>query len=195
MSYASILAGLCGFLLFGIYDVNSVVLKKKWLKPTFFSGLMLVVLATVMMFAAGWEPNETGRGRQAVFLILAAVFLMLLIYTLFFALPFEETYIRETELPAVYSKGVYALCRHPGVLWFVGMYACFAAAMPTDLMIGGGLVFSLCNILYVVMQDLWTFPHCFCDYSDYKKHVPFLIPTVQSGKNCIKTMKVGRKHI
>ncbi len=49
-------------------------------------------------------------------------FLALLIYTLFFALPFEETYCEENKLRAAYTEGVYGLCRHPGVLWFAGAY-------------------------------------------------------------------------
>ena len=54
----------------------------------------------------------------------AMCFLALLIYTLFFALPFEETYCEENRLRAAYTEGVYGLCRHPGVLWFAGAYFC-----------------------------------------------------------------------
>ena len=52
------------------------------------------------------------------------LFLCLLIYTLFFALPFEETYCEENKLRAAYTEGMYGLCRHPGVLWFAGAYLC-----------------------------------------------------------------------
>ena len=195
MSGACIITGLGAFVLFVIYDLNSVRFQKKLIKPAFFVGFVLLIIATAMMFAAGWSEEVSGRVRQVVLLALAAVFLALLVYTLFFALPFQPTYIRENSRPKVYSEGVYALCRHPGVLWFIGMYACFALAMPTAPMIRGSVVFSVCNVLYVIMQDMWTFPKYFGDYSSYKDEVPFLIPTVKSGKRCFNTIAAGKKHV
>ena len=50
---------------------------------------------------------------SAVFLTAAILFLGLLIYTLFFALPFDETYVKENHERLAYTEGVYALCRHP----------------------------------------------------------------------------------
>lgn len=194
MTWASIIAGLLAFILFVLYDINSVRFESRLLKPAFFLGFILLTAATVMMFAAGWQMDGEIGNRQIVFLIIAAGFLLMLIYTLFFALPFSDTYVKEAK-PRVCSHGVYALCRHPGVLWFTGMYACFALAMPTLPVILGGTVFSLCNVLYVVMQDMWTFPNYFIDYQSYQKRVPFLIPTVKSGKACIRTLKAGRKHV
>ena len=41
-----------------------------------------------------------------------------LIYTLFFALPFDETYAKQNNGRYVCDRGVYALCRHPGILCF-----------------------------------------------------------------------------
>ena len=53
------------------------------------------------------------------------------------------------------------------------------AALPTD-MIGRCLLFSGLNLAYAWFQDRITFPKTFCDYSDYQKQVPFLIPTKAS---------------
>lgn len=195
MSGACIITGLCAFVLFVIYDINSVRFQQKRIKPAFFAGVVLLIIATAMMFAAGWTGEASGRARQVVLLALAAVFFALLVYTLFFALPFQSTYIRENGRPKVYSEGMYALCRHPGVLWFIGMYACFALAMPTAPMIWGSAIFSVCNVLYVVLQDMWTFPNYFGDYGSYKETVPFLIPTAKSGKRCISTIATGKKHV
>lgn len=195
MSSAYIIVGSFAFLIFILYDINSIRFKSRLLKPAFFLGFLLLIAATIMMFAAGWEAGETSRIRQIAFMVLGAVFLLLLVYTLFFALPFGDTYVKEGGRPVVYSSGMYALCRHPGVLWFACMYACFAVAMPTRTMITGGIVFSLWNILYVIMQDVWTFPNYFFDYTKYKAAVPFLIPTIKSSRACISTMRAGRKHV
>ena len=99
----------------------------------------------------------------------ALFFLGLLIYTLFFALPFEETYCEENKLRAAYTEGVYGLCRHPGVLWFAGAFLCMWG------MLGGwrpGIYFGLMifwNYLYIIFQDLWTFPRTFFNYREFNK--------------------------
>ncbi len=58
----------------------------------------------------------------------------LLVYTLFFALPFEKTYTRLEENPPVYTEGVYSLCRHPGVVWFFFLYLFLALLTGQRLM-------------------------------------------------------------
>ena len=42
------------------------------------------------------------------------------------------------------------------------------------------MTFSLCNLLYVLFQDRWTFPRTFPDYPAYRRRVPFLLPTARS---------------
>lgn len=119
----------------------------------------------------------------------ALCFLALLIYTLFFALPFEETYCEENKLRAAYTEGVYGLCRHPGVLWFAGAYLCMWG------MFGGwrqGIYFLLMifwNYLYIIFQDLWTFPQTFFNYREYQKTTPFLMPNRDSIKKCLYSIR------
>ena len=76
-----------------------------------------------------FEENEVNqkhieniKGSSILLLGIATIFFVLLIYTLFFALPFDKTYQNESEKRMAYTEGVYALCRHPGVLWFIGFY-------------------------------------------------------------------------
>ena len=161
----------------------------------FYAGLVLLAAATAVLVAAEWNTCDVGNARRAAFLALGGIFFLLLLYTLFFALPFEKTYVRGESAPRVYSEGVYALCRHPGVLWFIGLYASLAAAVPSFSVILAGSIFCVCNLLYIVMQDVWTFPNYFVDYRGYKKAVPFLIPTGKSAAECIRTMKRERKHV
>ena len=119
----------------------------------------------------------------------ALFFLGLLIYTLFFALPFEETYCKENKLRAAYTEGVYGLCRHPGVLWFAGAFLCMWG------MLGGwrpGIYFVLMifwNYLYIIFQDLWTFPRTFFNYREYQQSTPFLIPNGKSIRACMKSIR------
>ena len=116
--------GSAGFLLYFIYDINSIKKKHTFFQKFFAWGTVLVVLSLVMELWLSWGQCQHRIGRIIGFGTGALCFLALLIYTLFFALPFEETYCEENKLRAAYTEGVYGLCRHPGVLWFAGAYLC-----------------------------------------------------------------------
>ena len=53
-----------------------------------------------------------------------------------------------------------------------------------------GIVFSLLDLAYAWFQDRVTFPKTFCDYEDYQKKVPFLIPT----GDCIRLARQTRSR-
>ena len=113
-----IILGSAGFLLYFIYDINSVRKQNRLLQKFFAAGTILVVLSLFMELWFAWGQCSHMIGRMIGFGIGAMCFLALLIYTLFFALPFEQTYCEENRLRAAYTEGVYGLCRHPGVLYF-----------------------------------------------------------------------------
>lgn len=176
------LGGMIGFGLFIVYDLNSVIWKKKILHSFFLLGCLLIVASTVL----GVLDVGKGYGSTKVsigWLVIAAGFLGVLIYTLFFALPFKDTYQTEKnkqEKSKVCSQGMYALCRHPGVLWFFFFYLCFGIGLGSGGFLKMGMMFSLCNLGYVIFQDLYTFPKILKDYDRYKREVPFLIPDRRS---------------
>ena len=122
-------------------------------------------------------------------LLSSLVFLALEIYTLFFALPFSDTYVQQSQGRLAYTEGVYALCRHPGVLWFAGGYLCLAGAMGSGRLWGFCLLMSGLDVAYVVLQDLWTFPRTFDNYPEYRSLAPFLIPNPASLRRCIQTLR------
>ena len=89
----------------------------------------------------------------------------------------------------VCDQGMYRLCRHPGFLWFTGAYIFLALGIQDTAAAQVVAVFIVCNFAYVLLQDLWTFPHLFEDYNTYKKNVPFLIPTARSLKCSFSTKR------
>lgn len=181
--------GILAFLLFLLYDINSVILKKKVINGFFLFGSVLLISATVGMIWKSSNQIEWNFWEMIIFGLMAIVFFILLIYTLFFALPFDTTYVKQKVAPQVYRDGVYALCRHPGVLWFTGFYFCLWFALKIPLLLWAGIIFSSCNILYVLFQDHWTFKQIFEDYSDYQKSTPFIIPNKKSIERCLHTLQ------
>lgn len=132
---------------------------------------------------------------SAVFLAAALLFLGLLIYTLFFALPFDETYVKENHERLAYTEGVYALCRHPGVLWFAGFYFCLAGFLGSGKALGAFVVLIVWNILYIFYQDRIVFPETFSNYGAYQQTTPLSDPRPKQYSCLHKNMaKRGKRR-
>ncbi len=167
------LIGGLGFVLFFLYDWNRVFWKKQWMKGFFLAGCLCQAAAGGGILRAAWLDRRAG---WTLYLLFTAVFLVLLIYTLFFALPFDSTYCQEADGHKVCRSGMYGWCRHPGIWWFFGCFACMGLACADVDKLFCGLGLSFFNLLYAWYQDKWIFPQEFSDYEDYRNEVPFLIP-------------------
>ena len=182
--------GAAAFGLFVLYDVNSVIWKKRNLHSFFSLGILLLLAVTGICLLREFGESRISRSSAALlYLIPGLVCLGLMVYSLFFALPFAETYVWEPGRNAVCDRGMYALCRHPGVLWFCMTYLFLALAWGTTQIWGMAAFYSLLNVGYVVLQDRWTFPRTFEDYEGYRKRAPFLIPTAGSMKRAWETRR------
>ena len=185
------LVGAClAFVLYGIYDINSVLWKSRFLHSFFALGTLLLALCTLGCLVSQWE--ECLRRHQPLFvlgLVPGAVGFVLMIYSLFFALPFDETYLHPQQKSPVFDRGMYALCRHPAVLWLCLGYVGLALSWGSPLFTALAVLCGLLDVLYVVFQDCWTFPRTFSDYREYRKSTPFLIPTRESIHTAWRTRK------
>ena len=184
---------LCAFFL---YDLNSVLWKNRLLHGSFTLGCLLLLAATAGDLWIAWPGSGLLHPVRLMCLAAAAMCLALLVYTLFFALPFDETYRQsQDEGRHVCDRGMYALCRHPGILWFFLLYLLLGLAMTPSPLLYHGLFYSLCNFLYAVFQDLWTFPRTFCDYRQYQLKTPFLLPTPASLRRAVETGRAPRRSL
>ena len=190
-----LILGIAGFVLFFLYDINSITTNYRIPKTFFFTGSILIVSATVLCLIRAFRLKAFSEVSDIPLLLLGLLSFAALIHSLFFALPFEDTYVSQNNSRRVYDKGVYALCRHPGVLFFFASYLFIGlAALPSPLLVCG-MVFSFLNFLYVCFQDLVTFPRTFIDYRDYKNNVPFMIPTLHSFRRMCETRRrINRKE-
>ncbi len=166
------LAGALAFALFFLYDWNRVFWKKKWMKPFFSAGCVILIVI------GGKEAAESvaaGPSLRLLWLAPAAVSLWALIYALFFALPFEDTYRKEAEGHKVCRTGIYGKSRHPGILAFFFCFL-FLGLAAGERQLAQGMFFSALNLLYGWYQDRIIFVKEFSDYEEYRRDVPFLIP-------------------
>ena len=176
----ALLCGLLGFVLYFLYDLNSITVRSKLLHSSFSIGTAFLAVATGMDLWSALKSNAFSGFTDLMFLVLSALSFAALIYCLFFALPFQETYAEQTTDRSVCDKGVYALCRHPGILCFFGTFLFLGLAARPASLLAHGMVFSALNLIYALFQDRITFPKIFSDYHIYRTRVPFLLPTSNS---------------
>ncbi|MGI6028440.1 MAG: hypothetical protein ACOX81_03395 [Candidatus Heteroscillospira sp.] len=122
------------------------------------------------------------------------VFAGMLLWALFFSLPFERTYV-EGISGTVVNTGLYALCRHPGVLFFAGMYICAWLVSGRDAMLICSLCLILCDLLHVWIQDRYYFPKTLAGYGAYCLETPFLIPNTASVRRCFATLHTREARV
>jgi protein-S-isoprenylcysteine O-methyltransferase Ste14 len=120
---------------------------------------------------------------------LLAVFLCLLIYSLFIEIPFRRTYTKHGVGEKLIYTGTYALVRHPGVIWLAFVFLALALVYPSTTLFLAAVIWLFMDVIYVTVQDKYFFPKMFPNYRDYKKQTPFLIPTKQSFFACLKTLR------
>lgn len=117
---------------------------------------------------------------------LTIAFGLLLIYSLFVEIPLFQAPSK------VVSRGTYALCRHPGVLWFSAMLAAlFLARGSTWLLLAAPVWISL-DVLYAALQERLFFVRLFgAGYRSYQREVPMFLPTSRSARECARTIFRG----
>lgn len=187
---ASLCLGAAAFALYFAYDLNSFLWQRSIPRTFFALGTLLLAVSLVWDICAALAAGAFGGLCDWLLLAAGAACFAALIYSLFFALAFDETYKRQENGRSVYDRGVYALCRHPGILFFFGMYLFLAlAALPMDQLLFHGLTFSALNLAYACFQDRVTFPRTLDGYRSYQQRIPFLIPTKSSIHLAYQTLR------
>ena len=78
------------------------------------------------------------------------------------------------------------------VLFLAGFYLFLSLGLGKPFMLLAGTVYTGMNLLYILLQDRYTFPRLFEGYDDYRKETPYLIPDADSIRKCISDLKTGR---
>jgi protein-S-isoprenylcysteine O-methyltransferase Ste14 len=167
--------GTASFALFILYDLNQIRGNRKALKLLFPVGIVLLSVVSLRIALVSVVVYEIDHWLMILSGIIAAAFFVLLIYTLFFAVPFDSAYVQGSK-QKLCTTGVYGICRHPGVLFLAGLYIFAALAMGKRDLLIAGVIFTVCNTVYVAIQDRWIFPRVFEGYEDYRRTTHFLLP-------------------
>lgn len=184
-----VVLGIIAFVSYFVYDWNESYKKLKHFHGLFLVGSIFLCLATIVLVLEGYHCVGYRGTYQIVLGILCLLSFCVLIYTLFFALPMKETYVAiHNEKPSVCDTGMYALCRHPGFIWYGFFYLFLFLIFPCREVLIGAALLCGCNFVYIVAEDIYFFPKMFSDYDTYRKTVPFIVPNKSSIIKCMKTM-------
>lgn len=174
MNYIAL--GCLAFLFLYIFDINKIFVFHKGLNVFFAVGILLLAGATAGLLAQGERDWYLSAVLHNAFWFFSLVFFLLLMFALFFALPFSRTYVKLERNNLVVDTGMYALSRHPGVLWFFLMYVSLWLASGKTLLLWAAVIWTIMDVIHVYVQDRWIFPRTLQNYRNYQNTTPFLLP-------------------
>ena len=183
--------GAIGFTVIHLFDIVSLKRIPKAKPVTWALGSGLLIYSLVMICLA---PDKLLLPSWLTWLGWGAlgVSLSLLVYSLFIKLPFQKTYVATGVGDKLVTTGVYALVRHPGVLWSTLFMLSLIPVSRSSLLLIAAPIFILLDILLVVIQDKFYFGQMFSGYDRYRKETPMLIPNRKSIIACIRTINQTR---
>ncbi len=181
----------CGVL--GILAVHlaapAAIKRLPILKPVAWAGGTALVIFVLVM--AGLWPDRLSLpawvgGMGWVLLAISAV---LLAYSIFFSLPFRKTYVSTGVGDRLVTGGLYALTRHPWLIWFVLLNLGELLATGSRLMLLVAPIFLAVSVLSVAIQDRFFFRRMFPGYDDYRRQTPMLLPSRKSLRAFADSLK------
>jgi protein-S-isoprenylcysteine O-methyltransferase Ste14 len=175
---------------FVVFWVDAVSLcKVRHVKPVLWTAASVLFAAGLVLACRDPLPFVVPVGLRAAGWTIGGVFFLLLVYSVFVEIPLTGTHARKGAPAAVVTRGTYALCRHPGVLWLAGFLGGMLLGTGSrPLLIAIPLWIGL-DAVYVVLQEKLFFGRMFgAEYASYQRSVPMLFPTSQSIHECARTM-------
>lgn len=174
-----VLLGGIGFGIIHLFDFVSLK-KLPIVKPfCWIIGCGILVYSGLMIDAEGTSLIIPAWLSIAGWVILLTA-LPLLIYSLFINLPFGKTYLEKGVGDKLITSGFYALVRHPGVIWFALVMLALVFTTKSSLMIAAAVMWTILDVVLVVIQDKFIFGKMFSGYKEYQEETPMLIPSVKS---------------
>lgn len=180
---------IAAYALFFLYDwltVRRPLVSCAWV---FALALALNAVAAALLLI-DQVPAAPKDGLFFVALLGALLCAAALVWALFFALP-KGTYASPEVGRTCCKQGMYALCRHPGVLWYCLMFAFVALMLRTPQAVLSCAILCAGDIAYMILQDVWTFPATFGDYRQYKHTTPLLLPNAASLRAALRLAGEG----
>ena len=183
--------GCLGFLIIHLFDIVSLK-RIPGAKPFIWilgSGLLVYSLVMVCL-----GPDRLLLPIWSTWLgwVLMTISLLLLLCSLFVNLPFRKTYIATGVGDRLVRTGLYALVRHPGVLWFIPFMLSLILIFRSSQLLAAAPVFILLDIALVIAQDKFFLGRMFDGYDGYRRETPMLVPNRRSINAFVNSLRQSR---
>ena len=185
-----ILLGCIAFGFLYLFDINKVISIHKLFNVNFAIGCILLAYSTIYIIIGKSPTIYMIMPLRIIFFILAAISCVFMMHALFISLPFNKTYLKTYVSSEVVDYGMYALCRHPGVVWFFFFYLFLFLATGKWIIFWACIIWTIMDIVHVWIQDKWFLPAILKGYHNYQKKTPFLIPNIDSIKKSCSRERV-----
>ena len=179
---AGILLGAASFVV--IFWVDFLFLRNiRSVQPALWLLSILLFISGAVLCAGSPASVPLTLPLRALGWAFCVVFGLLLVYSLFIEIPFSR---RPGHVVVI---GTYALCRHPGVLWFAGFLAGLFLARGSNWLLVAAPVWVSLDVLLAVLQEKLFFVRMFgVSYRAYQRTVPMFVPTLRSALACSQTI-------
>lgn len=183
--------GIFGLVLLFIYDLASLK-KMKYRFALAAGGYMTHALA---IFGSLFGERSLNLPKWAAWpgIVLALAGLWWLLYCLFLFPPIKKTYT-ETGNMILTTEGPYAFSRHPGFLGYTTLMSGLIFSSGSSYLLKAGFLWTLLDLLHIIIQDKWIFPHLFSEYKKYQQITPMIFPTRRSLAHFLQTSSFSRAH-
>ncbi len=121
--------------------------------------------------------------------VVVGVFGFMLVYSIFCEIPFAKTYVHSGYGDQLITSGTYALCRHPGVVWFALFLLGLLLATRSRLLLLAAPTWLAADVLYVWAEEKFYLEKVFTHYKEYQQETPMLLPTLRSIRRCLRTTR------
>jgi protein-S-isoprenylcysteine O-methyltransferase Ste14 len=150
------------------------------------SSLLMLSTSSDKMILPGWTPW--------VGLILIVLSSIILLSTLFVAIPFYQTYLATGAGSKLIRKGPYAMVRHPWIWGYLALLLSLVLLSQSRPMLAAASIYALIALFGATVQDRFSFGRMFPRYQDYRHTTPMLIPNRNSITNFLCSLRQKDKE-
>ena len=146
----------------------------------------LLLIASLVVLATFSDRFPISAGIRVIAGIATAFFLLLMVYSLVFEVSSPSVYMGRTRAEGerstghedvLVTTGTYALCRHPGVLWFAGTVGALSVVTASRDLATAAPALVLFDLLHAWYQDRVVMPIRYGSaFANYRRSVPMVIP-------------------
>jgi protein-S-isoprenylcysteine O-methyltransferase Ste14 len=191
-----IIAIVMGMLAYAVAFLFDVVSMKKIAGAKTLIVVVVLGLHAYALYVSLWAVDRFSlpTGLSLFGWITLPIFVLLLLYSLTIGLPAGRTYFRPGVPQRIVKTGLYALSRHPGIIWYTLAAVSLILASRSVVVLIAAPVWVALDIIYAIVQEKFFFIKMFPEYRQYQQETPMLVPSAKSIIACIRTLR-GRTNI